>query len=142
METALTLRTFQRADLAIVAPWFDDPATQRYLGGPRWPATMLERGEGAVGQEFRGAVQTGVYRYLALARRQVVGYVDCGTFDRCTVYGGEGPDGPIITESIPPTRCRGGAWRRPASTFAPLSPTSRGCSTTEPRGGCSRWPGR
>jgi RimJ/RimL family protein N-acetyltransferase len=29
-----------------------------------------------------------------------VGYVDCGTFDRCTVYGGEGRHGPIILETI------------------------------------------
>jgi hypothetical protein len=29
-----------------------------------------------------------------------VGYVDCGTFDRCAVYGGESQDGPIILETI------------------------------------------
>jgi hypothetical protein len=29
-----------------------------------------------------------------------VGYVDCGTFDRCAVYGGEGQGGPIILETI------------------------------------------
>ncbi len=61
---------------------------------------MLRQGARAIGKEFRGAVQTGAYRYLALADRRAVGYVDCGTFDRCTVYGGEGPHGPIITESI------------------------------------------
>jgi RimJ/RimL family protein N-acetyltransferase len=33
-------------------------------------------------------------------RGRAVGYVDCGTFDRCTVFEGEGPDGPIITETI------------------------------------------
>jgi RimJ/RimL family protein N-acetyltransferase len=31
---------------------------------------------------------------------RAVGYIDYGTFDRATVYGGEGPDGPVITESI------------------------------------------
>ncbi|MFI5040159.1 MAG: GNAT family N-acetyltransferase, partial [Solirubrobacterales bacterium] len=29
-----------------------------------------------------------------------VGYVDCGTFDHCAVYGGAGQDGPIILETI------------------------------------------
>lgn len=61
---------------------------------------MLELGEGLVGQEFRGAIQTGAYRYLAHADGGPVGYVDCGAFNRCTVYAGRGPDGPIVTESI------------------------------------------
>ncbi len=61
---------------------------------------MLERADTGVGEEFRGARQTGVYRYLAGCDGRAVGYVDCGTFDRCTVYGGEGPDGPIILDSI------------------------------------------
>jgi RimJ/RimL family protein N-acetyltransferase len=61
---------------------------------------MLERADHVVGEEFRGAVQTGVYRYLARWDGRAVGYVDCGTFDRCTVYGGEGPDGAIIVDSI------------------------------------------
>lgn len=38
--------------------------------------------------------------YLAKVDGGAVGYIDCGTFDCCTVYDGEGPDGPIITESI------------------------------------------
>ena len=40
------------------------------------------------------------HHYLALADGTPAGYIDCGTFDRCTVYGGEGPDGPIIVETI------------------------------------------
>jgi hypothetical protein len=31
---------------------------------------------------------------------RAAGYIDCGTFDRATVYGGEGSDGSIITDSI------------------------------------------
>jgi RimJ/RimL family protein N-acetyltransferase len=99
-EPTLSLRAFTRADLRIVEPWFRDPDTRRFLGGPEWPRRMLELGEGVVGQEFRGAIQTGAYRYLAHADRGLVGYVDCGTFNRCTVYAGEGPEGPIVTESI------------------------------------------
>ncbi len=99
-DPTLSLRAFTRADLRIVEPWFRDPDTRRFLGGPEWPRRMLELGEGVVGQEFRGAIQTGAYRYLAHADGGPVGYVDCGTFNRCTVYAGEGPEGPIVTESI------------------------------------------
>ena len=96
----MALRKFTRADLASVEPWFRDADTRRYLGGPEWPAAMLDHGGRAVGQEFRGAMQTGAHRYLAEVDGREVGYVDCGTFDRCTIYGGEGPEGAIITESI------------------------------------------
>ena len=95
------LRTLRAADLAVLEPWFRDPQTRRYLGGPEWPARMLRHGDEAVGREFRGAAQTGAHRYLAVAGDQPVGYIDCGTFDRCTVCAGMGPDGPIITETIP-----------------------------------------
>jgi RimJ/RimL family protein N-acetyltransferase len=96
----VVLRTFTRTDVVSVAPWFRDAETRRYLGGPDWPTTMLELGERAVGEEFRGAIQTGAHRYLAELDDRAVGYIDCGTFDCCTVYDGEGPDGPIITEPI------------------------------------------
>jgi RimJ/RimL family protein N-acetyltransferase len=86
--------------LAIVDPWFLDADTRRFLGGPDWPAAMLERDRRNIGETFRGAVQTGAYRYLASTDGQPFGYVDCGTFDRCTVYGDEGPPGPIIIETI------------------------------------------
>jgi RimJ/RimL family protein N-acetyltransferase len=99
-ELAVCLRTFTRVELAIVAPWFRDPHTRRFLGASEWPMAMLERDVRVVGEAFRGAVQTGAYRYLAHAAGRPVGYIDCGTFDRCTVYGGEGPGGPIITDSI------------------------------------------
>jgi len=89
-----------RTDLAAVTPWFEDPDTRRFLGGPQWPAAMLAQGDRSVGTTFRGARQTGAYRYLALAAGAPVGYIDCGAFDRCTVYGGEGSDGPIILETI------------------------------------------
>jgi RimJ/RimL family protein N-acetyltransferase len=99
-QPEVTLRAFTRADLAIVESWFRDPETRRWLGGPEWPATMLDRAELVVGEEFRGAVQTGAYRCLAHCDGRAIGYVDCGTFDRCTVYGGQGPDGPIINDTV------------------------------------------
>jgi RimJ/RimL family protein N-acetyltransferase len=96
----VNLRAFTRADLPIAAPWFQDPDARRYLGGPDWPAAMLDHSERAVGETFRGAVQIGAHHYLAEIDGRAVGYIDCGTFDRATVYGGEGPGGPIITDSL------------------------------------------
>ncbi len=63
--TEVSLRAFTHADLPIVASWFRDPDTRPYLGGPDWPAAMLEHGERALGETFRGAVQTAAHRYLA-----------------------------------------------------------------------------
>ncbi len=99
-EEAVTLRAFTREDLAAVGSWFRDSETVRWLGGPEWPALMLARADQVVGEEFRGAIQTVAYRYLAEQEGRAIGYVDCGTVDRCTVYAGDGPDGPIITDTI------------------------------------------
>lgn len=99
-QPIITLRPLTRTDLAAITPWFEDPDTRRYLGGPDWPAAMLDNAERAVGETFRGAVQTAARHYLAEIDGRAVGYIDCGTFDRATVYGGEGPDGPVITEAI------------------------------------------
>ena len=99
-SATVNLRLLTRADLPVIRPWFEDPDPRRFLGGPDWPAAMLEHSIRAVGTMFRGARQTGAHHSLALTADAAVGYIDCGTFDRCTVYGGEGPDGPIILETI------------------------------------------
>ncbi len=99
-QPVVSLRPLTRTDLAAITPCFEDSDTRRYLGGPGWPAAMLDHGKRAVGEMFRGAVQTAAHHYLADLDGRAVGYIDCGTFDRATVYGGEGPDGPIVTESI------------------------------------------
>jgi RimJ/RimL family protein N-acetyltransferase len=99
-QVFVVLRPLTRRDLAAITPWFEDPDTRRFLGGPQWPAAMLTHGDRSVGTTFRGARQTGAHRYVALAAGVPVGYIDCGTFDRCTVYGGEGPNGPIILDTI------------------------------------------
>ena len=100
MIDSVVLRRLTTQDLPAIVGWFQDPDTSRFLGGPDWPAAMLAHAERAVGTDFRGARQTAADHFLALADEVPVGYVDCGTFDRCAVYGGEGHDGPIILETI------------------------------------------
>jgi hypothetical protein len=74
--TAADLATFTEADLAAVEPWFADGNIRRFLGGPYWPAAMLEHADRAVGTEFRGALQTGARRYLARIGARPVGYIE------------------------------------------------------------------
>jgi len=63
----LRLRPFERRHLPLAEPWFTDPDTQRWLGGPRWPPQMLDLADRPLG-EFRGAVETDGYRWLAWER--------------------------------------------------------------------------
>jgi len=97
---SVVLRRLTTRDLPGIIGWFQDPDTSRFLGGPDWPAAMLANAQGAVGTAFRGARQTAADHFLALTNGVPVGYVDCGTFDRCAVSGGEGQDGPIILDTI------------------------------------------
>jgi hypothetical protein len=99
-ESRISLRLLTSADLPLIRPWFEEPDTSRFLGGPEWPAQLLALAERSAGTMFRGARRIDSHQYLALADGAPAGYIDCGTFDRCTVYGGEGPDGPIILETI------------------------------------------
>ena len=96
----VVLRRLTTQDLPAIVGWFQDPDMSRFLGGPDWQAAMLANAQRAVGKNFRGARQTAADHFLALADGVPLGYVDCGTFDRCAIYGGESQDGPIILETI------------------------------------------
>ena len=87
----VVLRPFDRAELPLLEPWFEDPETQRWLGGPDWPLMTLALSDVPLG-EFRGALETGRYRFIAWDGSAPVGYIDCGTFDRWTTWEG-GPEG-------------------------------------------------
>jgi RimJ/RimL family protein N-acetyltransferase len=97
----LVLRLFTRDHLALVEPWFLDAETNRWLGGPDWPRLMLDLADRPLG-EFRGALQTGRYRWLAWASDRPVGYIDCGSYDRWTTWeGGPRGRGVIATIGVP-----------------------------------------
>jgi hypothetical protein len=40
-QPCVSLRALTRTDLAAIAPWFDDPDTRRYLGGPAGPSDQM-----------------------------------------------------------------------------------------------------
>jgi RimJ/RimL family protein N-acetyltransferase len=95
------LRPFESDQLPLVESWFNDADSQRWLGGPRWPQQMLDLLKRPLG-EFRGAVETGRYRWLAWEHDRAVGYIDCGTHDRWTTWeGGSSGRGVISTILVP-----------------------------------------
>jgi RimJ/RimL family protein N-acetyltransferase len=52
--------------------------------------------------EFRGARETGRYRFVAWDAELLVGYIDCGTYDRWATWeGGTGGRGVIAVIEVP-----------------------------------------
>jgi RimJ/RimL family protein N-acetyltransferase len=92
------LRPFGRDQLALVEPWFKDPETQRWLGGPEWPNMALKLADGPLG-EFRGAQETGCHQFLASDSDAPVGYIDIGTYDHWATWEG-GADGRGVVDII------------------------------------------
>jgi hypothetical protein len=93
------LLRFTRSQLPLVEAWFADPDTQRWLGGPSWPRQMLDLADAPLGV-FRGAVETGRYRWLGWEEGRPVGYIDCGVHERWTTWEG-GPAGCGVLGEIP-----------------------------------------
>jgi RimJ/RimL family protein N-acetyltransferase len=114
---SVTLRPFTAGDLPIALPWFDDPETQARLGGRDWMKNAAAIAAAPLG-EFRGAIETGRYRWLALDGVVQVGYIDCGTYNRWTTWDGERVVASIevpccaIAYTVPPAFRRHGYGRR------------------------------
>ncbi|HEY2215250.1 MAG TPA: GNAT family N-acetyltransferase [Acidimicrobiales bacterium] len=95
---ALELRPFVADQLHLVESWFEDGETQRWLGGPDWPGLMLKLADRPLG-EFRGALETGRYHFLAWDGDTPVGYIDFDTYDRWATWEG-GVDGRGVVDII------------------------------------------
>jgi RimJ/RimL family protein N-acetyltransferase len=61
--------------LTVAEPWFHDEQTQRWLGGPGWPALVLRLASDPPAA-YRGRRVTGRFAWLAYAEGQPVGLVD------------------------------------------------------------------
>jgi RimJ/RimL family protein N-acetyltransferase len=95
----LYLQPFDRKQLRRVESWFEDPDTQRWLGGRGWPRLVLDLADRPLG-EHRGAIETGRYGWSAWDRDELIGYIDCGTTDRWTTWEG-GPNGKGVIATFP-----------------------------------------
>ena len=95
----LCLRPFLRRQLPLTEPWFADPDTQRWLGGPGWPALVL-RLQSRPLEEYRGALETGRHNWLAWDGGTAVGYAGCDTYDRWTTWDGR-PGGRGVVSALP-----------------------------------------
>src|SRR5262245_43796697 len=82
-------------------PGSHDAAARRWLGGPDWPRQMLEHAGDPLG-EFRGAIETGRYRWIAYDDGRAVGFIDCATYDRWATWeGGTGGRGVVSVIDVP-----------------------------------------
>jgi RimJ/RimL family protein N-acetyltransferase len=61
--------------LPIAGPWFEDEQTQRWLGGPGWPALVLRLAADPPA-EYRGRRVTGRFAWLARANQTPVGLAE------------------------------------------------------------------
>lgn len=75
------------ADLPLVESWFDDPETQRWLGGPSWLQMSMALLDAPL-RKFRGARETRRHRFVAWDGECPVGYIDCGTYDGWATWDG------------------------------------------------------
>lgn len=91
---------FEASHLPVVQPWFDHPEVEQRLGGRDWPARELALVSQTPGTEYRGAFVTGRFNWVAFDGEDVVGLIGGETYNRWTSYGGEGPDGSIVLDSI------------------------------------------
>ena len=55
----MQLVAFNPVDVERIEPWFDDPDTQRFLGGRDWIRREPSLLDLTIGDEFRGKVVTG-----------------------------------------------------------------------------------
>jgi RimJ/RimL family protein N-acetyltransferase len=69
--------------LAVATPWFEDEQTQRWLGGPGWPALAL-RLAADPSAEHRGRRVTGRFVWLAHAGQTPIGLVDTELYGNAT----------------------------------------------------------
>jgi hypothetical protein len=80
---SVSLVAFDGQHLNVLETWFDEPGTQRRLGGRPWIRRALSRLDLPMGQEFRGMVTMGRCAWVALDEIEAPeGYVDGETYER------------------------------------------------------------
>jgi ribosomal protein S18 acetylase RimI-like enzyme len=75
----IALEPFTPGALAVVAPWFDDPEADRWLGGREWPENLL-RLLADPPREHRGSVVRERLAFIASAAGEPVALVDVESY--------------------------------------------------------------
>lgn len=65
--------------------WFDDPATQKYVGDKNWLGKAPVRFKEAIGKNFRGATVLDRVGYVFYQDDQPVGYIEAEVYDKLCV---------------------------------------------------------
>jgi len=110
------LKPFDKQQAEIIAPWFDDPETSKWLGGRDWIKNIFRLLSEPVGTEFRGAHRLACYAYVAYGGQSPIGFIDASVTDKYVEYGGESDGQPIYLSSEDKITC--------AISFA-VNPTER-----------------
>jgi RimJ/RimL family protein N-acetyltransferase len=92
---------FGAKDVERIEPWFDDPETQRWLGGRDWIRRAPSLLQLTIGDEYRGKVVTGRRMWLALDEGGApVAFVDAEMYDRYAAWDGSDWDHPVVSDVV------------------------------------------
>lgn len=82
MARSLDFLPLSRELLSVAEPWFDDPATSRFLGSRDWIRREVELLTSQPGTEFRGTTVTGRHAWLVReAEGPFLGFVGTESYD-------------------------------------------------------------
>jgi RimJ/RimL family protein N-acetyltransferase len=97
----LQLIAFTPRDVERIEPWFDDPDTQRFLGGRDWIRRAPSLLELPIGEDYRGKVVTGRRMWLSLEENgEPVAFVDGEAYNRYAAWDGSDPDHPVVSDVV------------------------------------------
>jgi RimJ/RimL family protein N-acetyltransferase len=96
----LIFKVFNEQQAEVIKPWFDDPDTQKWLGGRKWVDNIFRMLDEPVGAEFRGEKKISAYAYVVYDGNEPVGFIDGEITDKWVHYGGESDGEPIYLGEI------------------------------------------
>jgi RimJ/RimL family protein N-acetyltransferase len=101
MEMNMQLVAFNPVDVERIEPWFDDPDTQRFLGGRDWIRRAPSLLELTIGDEYRGKVVTGRRMWLSLEEHgEPVAFVDGEAYNRYAGWDGSDREHPRVSDVV------------------------------------------
>lgn len=97
----MQLVAFNPVDVERIEPWFDDPETQRFLGGRDWIRRAPSLPELTIGDEYRGKVVTGRRMWLSLEESgEPVAFVDGEAYNRYAAWDESDREHPRVSDVV------------------------------------------